>query len=228
MIARHISFLAAAFAIFGCSNASEPNAIGTAVQSSFGSLLAPSARATPRRARNGFLAVSETLAAPETQPVIALFLEERGTEALLTRSGARPGIETWLSADRAALTLAGGTMLLRSSGLGHDLHHADFSETLTLIATGSAGQAQRRHIYLTRDFQQESHSFTCAVRPTGADTLQLGSRAVVTTRFEEACTGPLAEFTNLYWLAAQEQRIVQAVQWVHPQIGMAHLQALNH
>ena len=223
--------LLAVLAISGlaaCSNAPESNPLRDALSGGVSGLTG-GARPTPAQVpESGFLAVApQLIASAQAEPAVGLFMQERNTQALLSLSGARATHVTWLSGDRISFTLSGGTMLVRTSGLGHDLTHADFTQTLMLIASGRAGQTERTHTYLTRDFQQDRQRFTCDVRPLGPTQVQLGRASRQALAYEEACKGEMASFTNRYWLDTSSGQIVQAVQWVHPQVGKAHLQLLN-
>ena len=225
---RHLLGVLAIGGLAACGNAPEQSPMRIALDAGLSGLTGESRPSPAQVPESGFLAVAPTLiATAQSEPAVGLYMQERNTQALLSLSGATATHVTWLTGDRISVTLSGGTMLARTSGLGHDLNNADFSQTLMLMAQGAAGQAERTHTYLTADFQQDRERFTCDVRPLGQAQVQLGRASRQTLAYEEACTGDMGDFTNRYWLDTGSGQIVQAVQWVHPQVGKAHLQLLN-
>jgi len=217
----------ALFLVSGCSSHQEPAALqGIAIQALAG-IRGQEETAPPMTRQNGFLAVSPQLVATTNDPVVGVVLKARDAQALLTPSGQSGNLVTWLSADRASFTFTGGTILVRTSGLGNDLQNADFSQLLTVMASGQSGAAQREHVYLTRDFQQKRQVFACAVTPMGRADIRIAGREYSTLKFEEACKDDNEVFTNTYWLDGGTGLIVQSIQWIHPNTGRAYFQIID-
>jgi len=219
----------ALFLVSGCGNQQEPAPMREIATQALAGMLGGRDEGVPPVAdQNGFLAVSPQLAATESNTVVGVVLEDRSSQALLTPSGQRGNLVTWLSADRVSFTFTGGTMLVRTSGLGRDLQNAEFTQVLTAMASGQRGTAQREHVYLTRDFQQERQIFSCEVTPMGRAEIQIVGRNFSTLRFEETCKRGSDQFTNAYWLDGGTGLIVQSIQWIHPDTGRAHFQIINN
>jgi hypothetical protein len=215
--------------VTGCGNQQESAQLREiATQTLAGILGGQEDGIAPVAEQNGFLAVSPQLIATESNTVVGVVLEDRSSQALLTLSGQRGNLVTWLSSDRVSFTLTGGTMLVRTSGLGIDLQNAEFAQVLTVMASGQKGTAQREHVYLTRDFQQERQVFSCDVTPMGGAEIQIAGRNFSTLRFEETCRGDSEQFTNAYWLDGGTGLIVQSIQWIHPHTGRAHFQIISN
>lgn len=118
-------------------------------------------------------------------------------------------------------------MLVRTSGLGSDLQNAEFNQLLTAMASGQGGTTQRVHLHLTRDFQQERKVFACEVTAGEPVGIRIADQSFSTLRFEEACENATESFTNVYWVDAGTGLIVQSIQWVHPNTGLAYFQIIN-
>lgn len=213
--------------LVGCSNQQEPSPLREIVVQAV-SGRGHSENVPPVAQQSGFLAVSPQIVATETDPVVGVVLEARGAQALLTPSGQSGNLTTWLSADRASFAFTGGTILVRTSGLGNDLQNAEFSELLMVMSSGQSGTARREHIYLTRDFQQERRVFACDVTLKGPAAIRIGAQNFSTIHFEESCRYEDNQFTNAYWIDRGTGLIVQSIQWVHQDTGKAHFQIINN
>ena len=223
-----LTFLAL-FLVAGCGNQQEASQLRKIAGQALAGILTGQDEGVPPVAdQNGFLAVSPQLVATESNTVVGVVLEDRSSQALLTPSGQRGNLVTWLSADRVSFTFTGGTMLVRTSGLGRDLQNAELTQVLTAMASGQRSTAQREHVYLTRDFQQERQVFSCDVTPMGRNEIQIAGRNFSTLRFEETCRRGSEQFTNAYWLDGGTGLIVQSIQWIHPDTGRAHFQIINN
>ncbi len=215
------------FLVSGCSNQQETSPFVTIFAQALVSIQGTSNTAPPIVPQNGFMAVSPELVAVEKNSVIGVVLGARNSQALLTPSGQSGNFTTWLSADRASFTFIGGAMLVRTSGLGNDLQNADFGQLLTAMASGQGGTTQRVHVHLTRDFQQERMVFTCEVTAGEPIGIRIADQSFSTLRFEEACENATESFTNVYWVDAGTGLVVQSIQWVHPNTGLAYFQIIN-
>lgn len=216
------------FALAACDNRSEPSPLRAMADQALAGVFGTDAEPLPPVTRqNGFLAVSDQFAASADGPVVAVVIEGRDAQALLTPSGANGPFVTWLSADRASFTFVAGAVLVRTSGLGHDLQNADVSQLLGAMASRQQGDLQREHVYLTRDFQQKRQVFQCNLASAGQVTITLAGRSRTTERFDETCSGEGQGFTNSYWFDGRSGMIVQSAQWVHPQVGRVFFQLLG-
>ena len=231
MIARSRVILLLVLALFlgpGCSNQQEPSPLTSIMAQAMTTIRGSSVKVPPIIPQNGFLAVSPQLVAAEKNLVVGVVLEARNAQALLTPSGQRENLTTWLSADRSSFTFIGGTVLVRTSGLGNDLQNAEFAQLLTVMASGLSGSTQRTHVYLTRDFQQERKIFACDVTPMERAEIRISDQSFSTMRFEEACRNEAEQFTNVYWLDVRTGLAVQSIQWIHTNTGYAHFQVINN
>ncbi|MFN3580706.1 MAG: YjbF family lipoprotein [Pseudomonas sp.] len=230
MIARSrvLSLLALAFFLVpGCSNQQEPAPLTGIMKQVLASIQGAGETTPPIIPRDGFLAVSSEFVAAESDPVVGVVLEARNSQALLTPSGQNGNLMTWLSADRTSFTFIGGTMLVRTVGLGNDLQNAEFTQLFTVMASGLRGSTQRVHVHLTRDFQQQRKVFACDVTPMERAEIRISDQSFSTVRFEEACKNEADQFTNVYWLDAKTGLVVQSIQWIHENTGYAYFQIIN-
>jgi hypothetical protein len=221
------SLVLASFVVSGCSNQQEPDLMAGIMSQALAIVQGADEPASDIVQQDGFFTVSPEFVAAEKRLVVGVVLEERNSQALLTPSGQRGNLTTWLSADRASFTFVAGTMLVRTSGLGNDLQNAEFEELLSAIASGQSATTKRVHVHLTRDFQQERKVFVCGVTPVEQVEIQIADKRFSTQRFEESCENTTESFTNRYWVDAETGLIVQSVQWVHPNTGLAYFQIIN-
>lgn len=222
------SLILASFLVSGCgSNQQEADPMAGILTQALAVVQEAGKPTLPIVPQDGFFAVSPEFVAAEKRLVVGVVLENRNAHALLTPSGQRGNLTTWLSADRASFTFTSGTILVRTSGLGNDLQNAEVDQLQTAIASGQGGITQRVHVHLTRDFQQQRKVFVCDVTPVEAVEIQIGGKRFSTQRFEEACENTAENFTNVYWVDAETGLIVQSAQWVHPNTGMAYFQIIN-
>lgn len=211
----------------GCSNQQEPDLMAGVMSQALAIVQGEAEPASDIVPKDGFFAVSPEFVASETRQVIGVVLEERNSQALLTPSGQRGNLTTWLSADRASFSFIAGTMLVRTSGLGHDLQNAEFEQLLSAMASGQGGTTQRVHVHLTRDFRQERKVFICEVTLVEKIEIQIADKRFSTQHFAEVCHDAAEKFTNFYWVDDETGLIVQSVQWVHTNTGLAHFQIIN-
>jgi len=137
----------------------------------------------------------------------------------------RDGNETWLSADGASLAMRDG-FVTGTRGFGGDMMASDISAPAALVLRGGAGEARRFHAFLNGLNQQEMRAFVCDISTRGYRGIEVGDRVVHTRLVQEACAGPAAEFTNLYWIDRGSGRIVQSLQWIGPETGQLAIRDL--
>lgn len=228
-VARRVllAMVAGTSVLAGCSNSEELSPLSEPLRERLPALMSRSPDGPTAAPTTGFPAVPPAVVAQQQGPVVGAYLANREAFALLTPSGQRAHLVTWLTPDKVSMTLANGAILMRTSGLGHDLAGAEVSQLMASIAAGQGGAVQREHVYLSRDFAQVRERFACDLTRIGDETLSLAGRAVATVKFEERCRGDEDSFTNVYWRDAGSARVVQSEQWVHPRVGKVYLQLLN-
>lgn len=149
-------------------------------------------------------------------PALQIGLIEREIGTTLLLESHRDGVDTWLSADGAALLTQDG-MIRGTRGLGQGLLAADVSQSLALVTTEREGQLDRTHTYLTGENRTAIRSYRCTVELQGTREVALGSRRAKTTLLKEDCTRRDQSFFNLYWV--EDGEIIQSRQWVGKEVG---------
>ncbi len=130
----------------------------------------------------------------------------------------RAGVQTWLTADGATITLERG-MLTSAIGFGGGLAGSDVSQSATLILTGGTGRAERFHSFLNGNDEIELHAYKCQITALGSEAVVLQGTPVVTQKQQEDCYGVAERFTNIYWVQDSTGRIVQSSQWTGDFLG---------
>ncbi len=130
----------------------------------------------------------------------------------------RAGVQTWLTADGATITLEQG-LLTSAIGFGGGLSGSDLRQSAALILGRGAGQAERFHSFLNGDDEIELHAYKCRITPLGTDMVVLGGTPVATQKRQEDCYGLAQQFTNIYWVQDSTGRIVQSSQWTGDFLG---------
>jgi hypothetical protein len=130
----------------------------------------------------------------------------------------RAGVQTWLTADGATITLEQG-LLTSAIGFGGGMSASDVRQSAALVRTGSAGHAERFHSFLNGDDEIELHAYKCRITPQGADTVIVQGTPVATQKQQEDCYGVAQQFTNIYWVQTGTGSIVQSSQWTGDFLG---------
>lgn len=130
----------------------------------------------------------------------------------------RNGVETWLTADGATITLEQG-FLTSAKGFGSGLTASDVRESQALLFSASGGVAERFHSFLNGNDEIELHAYKCEVVPVGREQIFLLGEPISTLKVEERCFGIATEFTNTYWTRNTSPRIVQSSQWTGDFLG---------
>lgn len=137
----------------------------------------------------------------------------------------RDGVQTWLTADGATITLERG-MLTSAKGFGGGLASSDVRQSTALILTSRSGHAERFHSFLNGNDEIELHAYKCRIVPLGSDTVLLGGTPVATQKQQEDCYGLARQFTNIYWVQTGTGRIVQSSQWTGDFLGNMFIKAV--
>ncbi|MES0828498.1 YjbF family lipoprotein [Ruegeria sp. SCP11] len=130
----------------------------------------------------------------------------------------RAGVQTWLTADGATITLERG-MLTSAIGFGGGLVGSDVSQSAALILTGGTGRADRFHSFLNGNDEIELHAYKCLITALGSEAVVLQGTPVVTQKQQEDCYGVAETFSNIYWVQDSTGRIVQSSQWTGDFLG---------
>ncbi|MBO9411906.1 MULTISPECIES: YjbF family lipoprotein [unclassified Ruegeria] len=130
----------------------------------------------------------------------------------------RDGVQSWLTADGAAITLDHG-MLTSAKGFGSGMSSSDVRQSAALILEGREGQAKRFHSFLNGNDEIELHAYVCQITNLGPETVLLRGNPVATTKLQENCFGIEDTFTNTYWVQNSAQRVVQSLQWTGNFLG---------
>lgn len=164
-----------------------------------------------------------------TGPALDAAIASRGARATLAVSGTNADVVTWQSPDAVSLALLGPGVLIATRGLGTDLHAADAAASATALARGTPQRVRRVHRHIGGDQRLADRVHDCTIALAGPETVQIGTTARRTQRFEERCEdGPGGPgFVNIYWRDPSRPVIWQSQQWVDPEIGHIRLQLLR-
>ena len=175
----------------------------------------------------GFPGLDPALTQAVDTSLLGAYIETREALAGLSPVEAAAGRVHWRTPDSVEIVTSSRGMVLATRGLGADLHAADASQTEALIATGRAGQASRRHVYLDGIYRTQSVSLSCRVERSGEQVISVNNRAHRVIRFDETCSGASDVIRNSYWRDAAAPGIIrQSIQWVGEDVGRLHLQRL--
>ena len=128
------------------------------------------------------------------------------------REGTYGDIESWLAPDGVTLTFDRG-LLHGTRGIGAGLLASDVSASADAVLAGRSGQVERIHTFLNGEDQAEIRTYTCTITNNGIETIQLDNGATTTRRMTENCQNRTQEFTNVYWVDTNRNRVVQSQQW---------------
>ncbi|WP_170429855.1 YjbF family lipoprotein [Ruegeria arenilitoris] len=130
----------------------------------------------------------------------------------------RAGVQTWLTADGATITLERG-LLTSALGFGDGMMGSDVRQSAALILGPGAGRAERFHSFLNGDDEIELRAYDCQITSLGPETVLLRGTPVATEKRQEDCFGVADRFTNVYWVRQSTGRIVQSSQWTGEFLG---------
>ena len=130
----------------------------------------------------------------------------------------RDGVQTWLAADGASITLEDG-MLTSAKGFGSGLTASDVHQSAALIRARRGGQVERFHSFLNGNDEVRLRAFRCEITPVGTEELFLLGTPVAAVKLEEKCYGIEKQFENTYWVRAGSAQIIQSSQWTGDFLG---------
>lgn len=151
-------------------------------------------------------------------PRIEVAFPSRELSGVMLLETERDGVQTWLSADGATITLAQG-FLTTTKGFGAGLAGSDIGQSADRIRHGSDGPTERFHSFLNGNDQIELRAYRCEVATLGAQDVFLRGQPVATTKRQELCHGIADRFTNTYWVRTDTRQIVQSSQWTGDFLG---------
>ncbi|TNJ40988.1 YjbF family lipoprotein [Phaeobacter sp. B1627] len=151
-------------------------------------------------------------------PRLEVGFPNRDLSGVMLLEAERDGVQTWLTADGATITIEAG-LLTSAKGFGSGLAASDVRQSAALIGAGQSGQVERFHSFLNSNDETELHAYRCEIRPVGDEDVFLQGLAVPTRKWQEDCFGVAEKFTNAYWLRKDTGRIVQSLQWTGDFLG---------
>lgn len=162
---------------------------------------------------------AEALAAQRPiPPRLEVGFPSRDLSGVMLLEAERQGIQTWLTADGATITLQQG-FLTSTKGFGAGMAGSDVAQTADLVLNLLDGQAKRFHSFLNGNDEIELHAYLCEIRRIGRETVILRGNPVATTKMQEQCKGVSDRFSNIYWLQSDTGEIVQSSQWTGAFLG---------
>lgn len=164
-------------------------------------------------------------AARPLPPRLEAGFPSRGLSGVMLLEAERAGVQTWLSADGATLTLEQG-LLTSTKGFGAGLAGSSLRQSAALVLAGKGGTATRFHSFLNGNDQIEQHAYECEVAVLGSETVFLRGRPVSARKLEERCYGVAESFTNTYWLRLGAPVILQSSQWTGSFLGNLFMKAV--
>ncbi|WP_420585445.1 YjbF family lipoprotein [Ruegeria sp.] len=151
-------------------------------------------------------------------PRLEVAFPSRDLSGVMLLEAQRDGVQTWLSADGATITLKQG-LLISTKGFGSGLAGSDLRQSADLIRNGHEGQAERFHSFLNGNDEIELHAYRCRIASIGAEDVLLLGNPVTTEKWQEACHGVTQQFSNTYWVQDSTGQIVQSSQWTGDFLG---------
>jgi hypothetical protein len=161
------------------------------------------------------------------EPFLLVDLPSRQASATRALFAQRGPVQDWRGADGIAVILH-DDVLMATRGLGADLLGADPVPRDVLRAAAS-GPYARQYRHLDGENREVVTAFTCRLRQSGQDTVDLIARQVAARRVIETCTpqsdGPAV--INEYWFGLADGVIWKSKQWVGESVGYATLSHLK-
>lgn len=165
----------------------------------------------------------------ETDGPLALISFDKTKSVSLLRSIETNGpYRTWAafgSSERRSITTREG-VVTATRGLGFDMMSSSVNDLLRMVKTQEDGIARQviRHLD-GENIISETETY-CAFTPGGAEAYDKGELQRETTRVDVFCKTETGSFNNHYLVDASG-RIVEARQWLGPDLGFGTLQQLR-
>ncbi|WP_264212283.1 YjbF family lipoprotein [Leisingera thetidis] len=158
-------------------------------------------------------------------PRLEVGFPSRDLSGVMLLEAERDGVQTWLSADGASITLEEG-FLTSAKGFGSGLAASDAGQSRDLVLAGREGVAERFHSFLNGNDQIELHAYKCEVERLGTEDIFLRGLPVATDKLEERCHGVAESFTNTYWVRQDAPGLAQSSQWTGSFLGNLFMKAV--
>lgn len=149
----------------------------------------------------------------------------RGLNGVMLLETERDGVQTWLSADGATLTLKQG-FLTSTNGFGAGLAGSRLQQSTALVLAGHGGIATRFHSFLNGNDQIIQNAYECEISVLGRETVFLRGQPISARKLEERCYGVAENFTNTYWLRRDAPVVLQSSQWTGSFLGNLFMKAV--
>lgn len=151
-------------------------------------------------------------------PRLEVAFPSRDLAGIMLLEAERDGVQTWLTADGATITLDQG-FLTSTKGFGGGMSGSDTGQSAQLILGWGEGPAERFHSFLNGNDEIELHAYKCQIITLGSDSILLRGNPVSTRKLQEDCYGLRQAFTNTYWVQDSTGNIVQSSQWTGDFLG---------
>lgn len=151
-------------------------------------------------------------------PRLEVSFPSRDLSGVMLLETERAGVQTWLTADGATITLEQG-LLTSAKGFGSGMAASDVRQSAGLVLAARPGTGTRFHSFLNGNDQIELHAYKCEVVRLGPETIFRQGLPVTAQKLEERCHGVAESFTNTYWVQQGSAGIVQSSQWTGSFLG---------
>ncbi|MFY0312728.1 YjbF family lipoprotein [Leisingera sp. D0M16] len=158
-------------------------------------------------------------------PRLEVGFPSRDLSGVMLLETEREGVQSWLTADGATITLEQG-FLTSAKGFGSGLAASDVRQSADLILARQSGKVERLHSFLNGNDQIELRAYKCEVEPLGTESIFVLGRHIATHKLEERCHGVADSFTNTYWVGKKEAVLVQSSQWTGSFLGNLFMKAV--
>lgn len=171
--------------------------------------------------------IEQALASTD-EPLALISFDKNQTVALLRQIETNGPYRTWASygsSERRSVTTRAG-VVTATRGLGFDLMSSSVNGLLDMVTERRDGIERQLLRHLDGENIIEETEAYCAFTPDGTEPYSRGTLRQTTTRIDVFCKIDDGRFLNHY-LVNEAGRIVEARQWLGPDLGFATFQALR-
>lgn len=203
---RYLLFIGLCLMLAGCNNSrTGPNGSDT---------LNGALGGTQQEVSNRFVELLKAEA-----PAMQISIVSTNLSGGLLREDVSNGIETWISADDAALILDGG-VIAGTRGFGAGLMASNVSASRKLILAKSNGTATRLHSFIDGDDRTRTDRYSCQIKNEGRDDIKLQEQPAAAILMSETCQGANIRFKGFFWVHPNRPMILQSTQWIGAALGV--------
>ncbi|MEO1139466.1 MAG: YjbF family lipoprotein [Pseudomonadota bacterium] len=162
------------------------------------------------------------------EPLALLSFDVNKSVALLRQIETNGPYRTWAtygSSERRSITTRGG-VVTATRGLGFDLMSSSVGGLLEMVTQLEDGIAQQVLRYLDGENVVTEIEAYCAFTPGETETYSRGALRQQATRVDVFCKTETGRFSN-YYLVGASGRILEARQWLGPELGFGLMQQLR-